>query len=159
MCKRDAPRVDADQGDEPEVRVGLDDLVGDAGETLRDAGLIENRLWARLCRQRQPLSFPASPDRVKGLEARGTLTGQSDDVGSRSGTGFARFAASAPSRRKDSGALIAGLAESREAFSDDEDQASATMSSGSLSDSIAWMAASSEVSGTSTFCGASSVSA
>jgi hypothetical protein len=66
MRERNAARVDADERDAVELRVGLDDLVRDPTEALRDRRLVEQELRAGLRRQRRPLSFPASPDRVKG---------------------------------------------------------------------------------------------
>src|ERR671925_2362319 len=75
---RDAARVDADQRHPVEVRVRLDDLVRDAGERPGDRRLVQQDFRARLGRQRQPLSFPASRDRVKGRGASGRLQGPAD---------------------------------------------------------------------------------
>src|SRR5919109_2661783 len=77
---RDAPRVDADQRDPVEIRVRLDDLVRDTGERPGDRCLVQQDLRARLGRQGQPLSFPASRDRVKGRGASWRLQGRADDV-------------------------------------------------------------------------------
>jgi hypothetical protein len=78
VCERHAARVNADECDLLEVGVAFDDLVGDAREAFRDRRLVQERFRARLCRQRQPHSFPASRDRVKGRGAEGSLARPAD---------------------------------------------------------------------------------
>jgi hypothetical protein len=74
LRERDTARVDADEGDAPEVGVPLDDLVREPGQRLRDRVGVAKRSCCRSLRGYRALranltfdSFPASRDRVKGV--------------------------------------------------------------------------------------------
>ena len=65
--ERDAARVDADERDRVEVGVRLDDLVGDPVKGALERFCVEELPAQRGLGQRvNPISFPASLDRVKG---------------------------------------------------------------------------------------------